>query len=81
MEYNVYLCDPVGGIQVAAFMFKNEAEWYVRESLNGKRPVDPRDTDNGNNHHWFEIYHGEPVSEGGTELQDPIFTSIKVYND
>lgn len=80
MEYNVYLCDPVGGIQVAAFMFRHEAEWYVRESINGKMPVDPRDTDNGNNHYWLEIYHGEPVGDDG-ELKDPIFTSAKVYSD
>lgn len=81
MEYNVYLCNPVESMQVAAFMFRHEAEWYVRESVKGKRPLDPKDTDNGNNHWWLEIYKGQPVNEDGTESYDPIFTSIKVYSD
>ena len=74
------------GFKEARFDTEEEAREYIAGQLKSYQAVCPEDNnlDTCNNHHWFEIYDGEPVTideDGDEHLNDPIFTSEMVYND
>ena len=82
-EWRVYLVTPVETNEVASCKTLLEAVCYVLDETCNETKLNPRDTDNGNNHHWFEVYQGEPVQEnedGETIFREPLFVSEKVYN-
>lgn len=80
-EWKVYENTPVEGGEVASFPTLLEAVCYILDETNNETKLDPRDTDNGNNHHWFEVYNGEPVTEtdDDTIYNTPFYVSKKFY--
>ena len=93
-RYSVYICGITESkiatimpdFKEARFDTEEEAREYIAEQLKGYQVVCPEDNnlDTANNHHWFELYDGDPVTideEGDEHLNDPIFTSDMVYND
>jgi hypothetical protein len=93
-KYSVYYCDNIEskiatvmpGFKEARFDSEEEAREFIAFQLKGYQVVCPEDNnlDTCNNHHWFEIYDGEPVTideDGDEHLNDPIFSSDMVYND
>lgn len=83
-EAHVIYCTPVDEIEIKTFATVDEAVAWVKSEMNGYEVLDNRDTDNGNNHHWFEVYDGEPIveDEDGDFIANraPVFISEKVYN-
>lgn len=81
-EWRVYLSSPVESNEVACYKTLLEAVCYVLDETYNETKLAPRDTDNGNNHHWFEIYKGDFVTETDDEpvYNAPIYTSKKYYN-
>jgi hypothetical protein len=93
-RFSVYYCDNIEskiatvmpGFKEARFDSEEEAREFIAFQLKGHQVVCPEDNnlDTCNNHHWFEIYDGEPVTideDGDEHLNDPIFSSDMVYND
>ena len=82
-EYWVMYNSPVEAFEFAKVSTLEEAIHVVEKELQGEMVLDERDTDNGSNHHWFEVFDGQPVDEDEnfcTIFREPLFVSEKVYN-
>lgn len=87
-KFSVYICTPVEstlatimpGFKEARFETLEDAREYIDRQTRGEKQLDPRDTDNGNNNHWYEVYEGEPFDEDGG-AKDFVYISESYYND
>lgn len=55
---------------------------YVEEQIKGHKEVDDRDTDNGCDRFWYEVYEGEPITideEGKEVLHNFVYVSTQYY--
>ena len=80
-KFIVYLCTPVEEREDKTFASLELAIRYAEQETEGCTQLDPRDTDNGNNHFWFDIYEDWVISDDGMELNNPVWSSKKYYND
>ena len=78
-KFIVFYCTPVEEYEVKTFTSLEFAKMYIELETAGFTELDPRDTDNGNNHFWFDVY--EDWSDNGEELNDTVYSSKKYYND
>lgn len=78
-NYKVYYCGPVEITEMKTFRYIEDAKAYIADETRNEETLHPEDTDNGNNHHWFEIYEDGMVDEN-EELRDAMFVSNQYYN-
>ncbi len=80
-DFHVYLCTPVESADMCSGS-KEDCMEYIYDEIKGETPLNPRDTDNGNNHWWLELYHGEVVIETDDDciFNEPIYVTKKYYN-
>ena len=79
-KFIVFYCTPVEESEDKTFTSLEFAKRYIELETAGCTELDPRDTDNGNNHFWFDVYEDWAVSDDGMELNNPVYTSKKYYN-